>query len=133
MPRHSVQVRALPGRVYRANEEPERHSRAMTSLSRAREMELCRNTRRRHQTETTMWCHLAYVLLISLVIGTIFFDESEACRRRGRRGSSGGGGSGGGSTDREDGGLVGRTVDCRSRGRWSSGKNSRLQIERTVV
>ena len=28
---------------------------------------------------------------------------------------------------------MGRTVDCRSRGRWSSGKNSRLWIERTVV
>ena len=37
------------------------------------------------------------------------------------------------TVDREDGGLVGRTVDCRSGGRWSSGKNNRQWIERTVV
>ena len=44
---------------------------------------------------------MAYVLLVSLVIGTVFLDESEACRRRRRRVGSGGGtggGTGGGST-----------------------------------
>ncbi|KAI0238933.1 hypothetical protein LSAT2_010314 [Lamellibrachia satsuma] len=56
---------------------------------------------RSRQKTATMWCKLTYVLLISLVVATLFVDESDAGWWRRRRRSSRrrpSGGSGGGST-----------------------------------